>query len=81
LVVSGRAAFSRSGKVTIPTGSKTGQVAAPLGTDTLVLATIQSGAVGVYLRASKPTVSTQRITFYLNVTAPSPIAIAWMVIN
>jgi len=84
LLVSGPAAFSRSGTVVIPSGSKSAVVpAAALSAASLVLALMQNVAGGVAVKAAVPDPANSKFTVFLNKAPASPATatVAWFVVN
>jgi hypothetical protein len=80
--VTGQAAFSRSGLLTVPAGSsKVTANGVALTSASLVLVTLQRHASGLYVLAAAPNVSGSSFTVYLseNVSASTPVA--WFIIN
>ena len=83
LKVSGRAAFSRSGKASIGKGHSGCTVTVPSGVEvgSMILATLQGSAgTGVYLCYAKYA-SPTTFTLKLNKAAAATAKIAWMIIN
>jgi hypothetical protein len=83
LKVSGSAVFSRSGSLTIPSGSSTGKVKhLNLTSSSLVLATIQGDIAGVNVRGVTIVPGQNgSFTVHLNNTAPSAVVVGWFVVN
>ncbi len=84
LLVSGPAAFSRSGTVVIPSGSKSAVVpAAALSAASLVLALMQNVAGGVAVKAAVPDPANSKFTVFLNKAPASPATatVAWFIVN
>jgi hypothetical protein len=82
LKVSGKAAFSRSGVVTVGAGkasaTKTGVA---LASASFVLATLQEDHAGVWVRSVVPNVAARSFTVHLSEAAPARTRVAWFVIN
>jgi hypothetical protein len=82
LKVSGKASFSRSGTVTVPAGkSSVTKPGVALTAASLVLATLQQHAAGVYVLAAVPNVAGSSFTVYLSKAVPASTKVAWFVIN
>jgi hypothetical protein len=89
LRVDGRATFSRSGLVVVPTGqSKVSVTGIPLsGSSTfperrsIVFALVQQLGAGCFVTAARADVASSKITFKLNRPAPIPTSVAWFVVN
>lgn len=81
LAVSGVATFTRSGKITVPAGSKKVVVTdVKLSSSSMVLALAQqAGAPAV--RAAVPDVANKRFTIYLAKTALKNVVVAWFVLS
>jgi hypothetical protein len=81
LQVVGKAAFRRSGLLTVASGSKATVTNVPLTSASLVLATLQQHATGLYVLAAVPNVSGSSFTVYLSKTVSASTTVAWFVIN
>jgi hypothetical protein len=83
LKVNGAAVFSRSGRVTISSGSSTATVKhLSLTSSSLVLATIQGFVAGVNVQGVTIVTGTNgSFTVHLNKTAPSAIVVGWFIVN
>lgn len=82
LYASGPAFFSRSGVLTVSAGtSKVTRTGVPLTGASLVLATLQQDAAGVWIRSAVPNVAGNSFTVHLNKTAAASITVAWFVVN
>jgi hypothetical protein len=83
LQVSGPAAFSRSGAVSIPATKASAKVSGlALGPASLVLATIQANVAGVYVQGVTVVAGTSgSFTVHLNKATPSALQVAWFVLN
>lgn len=82
LQVVGKAAFSRSGLLTVAAGSsKATQTGVALTSASLVLVTLQRHATGLYVLAAVPNVSGSSFTVYLSNTVSASTKVAWFVIN
>jgi hypothetical protein len=86
LRVQGKAAFSRSGRATVPAGKLTVDVTVPGGLDGSpnILATLQLLRPGVYVAAVRPNFPSAGIArVYLNkVASPTAVTpVAWFVIG
>jgi hypothetical protein len=87
LAVSGRATFTRSGKVNIAYPNKTAVVSVPggLAASALALATVQD-TTGVYVKSAVPNTSNGTIQINLNKapgsgTNPKTAHVAWFIVN
>ena len=82
LVVSGKAAFTRSGVLTVAAGkSSVTQTGVALTTSSLVLATLQQDHAGVWVRSAVPNVAGSSFTVHLSKTVTAPTSVAWFVVN
>jgi hypothetical protein len=82
LRVSGQAAFSRSGLLTVAAGKSSGTVTGvALTTASLVLATVQQNLSGVYVRAAVPNVPGRSFTINLSKAPSASAKVAWFVVN
>jgi hypothetical protein len=82
LKVVGKAAFSRSGVLTVAAGkSSATHSGVPLTSASLVLATLQQDRAGVHVRSAVPDVARHSFTVHLSKAVPAPTALAWFVIN
>jgi hypothetical protein len=84
LAVVGRAAFSRSGKVTMPVGVTYVDVAVPggLATTAIAFATLQYLRTGVYVVGARPNwPSAGKLRIYINKALTSATPVAWFVIG
>lgn len=83
LEVNGAAVFSRSGRVTIPSGSSSAKVKhVNLTSSSLVLATIQGFVAGVNVQGvTIVTGPNGSFTVHLNKAAPSALNVGWFVVN
>jgi hypothetical protein len=83
LKVNGAAVFSRSGRLTISSGSSSGKVKhVNLTSSSLVLATIQGNVAGVNVQGVTIVVGPNgSFTVNLNTTAPSALVVGWFVVN
>jgi hypothetical protein len=82
LQVSGPAAFSRSGALTVPAGkSSATQTGVALTSASLVLATLQQNLSGVYVRAAVPNTAGSSFTVYLSKAPTASTKVAWFVVN
>jgi hypothetical protein len=80
LHVTGKVHFSRAGSTGINKGQQTIAITVPgLSSSSLVLATLQRAAAGLFLEAAVPT--TGKFTVILNKPAPIALRVAWFVIN
>jgi hypothetical protein len=80
LAVTGKVAFSRSGRSTIGTGKSSLKITLPGTTSSSrVFAVLHSNRSGRYVRAVVPT--TGSFTIYLNTTVTSATFVAWFVLN
>ena len=82
LQVNGKASFSRSGKIAVPSGaSSVTQTGISLASGSLVLATIQKHLGGFQIEAAVPNVSGSKLTIFFNKPAPAATTVAWFVVN
>jgi hypothetical protein len=82
LKVSGTAAFSRSGVLTVAAGKSSATVTGvALSAASLVLATLQQHTTGVYVTAAVPKVSGSSFTVYLSKAPTVSTKVAWFVVN
>ncbi len=82
LQVSGIAAFSRSGLLTIAAGSLSGTVTGVgLSAASLVLATMQQDRPGVWVRSAVPNVAGNSFTISLSKAVTVATDVAWFVVN
>ena len=84
LAVSGRATFSRSGKVTVPVGvtSIDVTVAGGLTSSAIAFATLQYLRTGVYVVGARPNwPSAGKLRIYLNKSLATATPVAWFVIG
>jgi hypothetical protein len=84
LAVSGRATFSRSGKITVPIGVTSIDVTVPGGltTSAIAFATLQYLRTGVYVVGARPNwPSTGKLRIYLNKSLATATPVAWFVIG
>jgi hypothetical protein len=82
LEVEGKAAFSRSGLLTVPAGSaKATQTGVALTSASLMLATLQRHQSGLYVLAAVPNVSGSSFTVYLSQNVSASTSVAWFIIN
>jgi hypothetical protein len=79
LAVQGKAAFSRSGALVIKAGKASVGKSLPVGSEGLVLATIQGNVAGVYVQGV--TRAKNSFTIHLNTKTPKDVAVAWFVLN
>ncbi len=82
LQVSGPAAFSRSGALTVAAGkSSATQTGVALTSASLVLATLQQNLSGVYVRAAVPNTAGSSFTVYLSKAVTAATKVAWFIVN
>jgi hypothetical protein len=82
LKVSGPAAFSRSGALTVAAGkSSATQTGVALTAASLVLAVVQQNLSGVYVRAAVPNTTGSSFTVYLSKAPTASAKVAWFVVN
>jgi len=82
LRVSGKAAFDRSGKLTITAGhSNVVKTGIALSASSFILATLQTNVAGLFIQAVVPSVSGSRFTVYLNKAPSVSVSVAWMAVN
>jgi hypothetical protein len=80
LYVSGKASFSRSGKIAITAGhSAAAKTLAGVTTSSLIIAVLQTYRAGYYLAAAVPAAG--KFTVYLNKVATSTMTVAFFVVN
>jgi len=79
----GKTTFARSGKLTVASGASTSKKTnVSLGSASLVLATIQGNAPGVWVQGvTLVPGSTGSFTVHLNTNAPSSLTVAWFIVN
>ena len=83
LRVTGKAAFDRSGKLTITAGhSSLAKTGIGLSSASFILATLQTNVAGLFIQSVVPNSSGSRFTIYLN-KAPSVNvrSVAWLAVN
>jgi hypothetical protein len=82
LQVTGKAAFDRSGKLTITAGhssiTKTGIGLSAL---SFILATLQKNVAGLFIQAVVPNPAGSSFTIYLNKAPTVSVVVAWMAVN
>ena len=79
--MSGVATFSRSGRVTVPAGSKKVTVSrVELGNGSMVLATAQQKG-GAAVVAAAPNAADDRFTMFLTRKSTNPLIVAWFVLS
>lgn len=82
LQVSGKAAFSRSGLLTVAAGSSSGTVTGvALTSASLVLATLQQNLAGVYVRSAVPNTAGSSFSVHLSKAVSVSAKVAWLVVN
>ena len=82
LLVSGKAAFSRSGVLTVAAGkSSATQTGVALTKASLLLATLQQDRAGVWVRSAVPKVTANSFTVHLSKPVPARTTVAWFVVN
>jgi hypothetical protein len=88
LRVNGKARFTTSGTTLISHPQSSAVVGSDvlglaLGSESLVLATMQNNLSGVYVRAAVPDTSTNSFTIFLNQAVPpgSAAKVAWFIVN
>jgi hypothetical protein len=82
LQVSGPAAFSRSGVITVAAGKPSAtQTGVTLTAASLVLATMQQNLTGIYVRAAVPNTAAGSFTLYLSKSPSVSAKVAWFVVN
>jgi len=82
LQVQGVAAFARSGLLTVAAGkSSATQTGVALTAASLVLATLQQHATGVYVQAAVPSVTDSSFTVYLSKAPTATAKVAWFIVN
>jgi|tagenome__1003787_1003787.scaffolds.fasta_scaffold20382521_1 hypothetical protein len=81
LQVRGRAVFDRSGKVTIAQGQAARVVFVYISPASLVLATIQGYAAGVYVAGVQLDAAHSKFTIRLNKAAPVNLTVGWFIVN
>jgi hypothetical protein len=82
LMATGPAVFSRSGLLTVAAGkSSAAKTGVALTSASLVLATLQKDASGVWVRSAVPNVAASSFTVHLSKAAPASTVVAWFVVN
>jgi hypothetical protein len=82
LKVDGRASFSRSGRATISAGAASVIISGvALEPGSIVLATLQQGRAGTWIRAAVPNATNDTVTILLNKAAPAATKVAWFVVE
>ena len=81
LQVTGRAVFSRSGKVTIAEGQTAKTVSSALTATSLVLATIQGFVPGLWVAGVELDAVGDTFAIRLNKAAPVALTVGWFVVN
>jgi hypothetical protein len=82
LRVSGKAAFDRSGKLTITAGhSSITKTAIPLTSASFILATLQKNVAGLAIQAAVTNPAGSSFTIYLNKAPSVSVAVAWLAVN
>ena len=82
LLVTGKAAFSRSGKATIKAGNASVVVNnVALTSASLVLATLQQFQAGISVAAVVPSPANSRFTIRLNQAPTVNLRVAWFIVN
>ena len=80
LQVSGKAKFSRSGRIAVASGkTSTSKSVAGVTTSSMVFAVLQQSETGTWVRAAVP--ATGKITIYFNKALPTSSVAAWFVLN
>src|SRR6185437_4791144 len=79
LAVEGKAKFARSGVLVIKAGKASVGKSLTVGSQGLVLATIQGNVAGVYVQGV--TRAANSFTIHLNTKTPKDVAVAWFVLN
>jgi len=82
LQVSGTAAFSRSGVVTVAAGqSSATKTGVALTAASLVLATLQQDRAGIWVRSVVPNVAGSSFTIHVSKPVSAGTSVAWFVVN
>jgi hypothetical protein len=82
LVVSGKAAFTNCGLLTVATGkSSATQKGVPLAKFSLVLATLQQDRPGVWIRSAVPNLAGQSFTVHLSKAVTAATEVAWFIVE
>ena len=82
LQVAGKAAFSRSGVLTVAAGkSSATQTGVALTSASLVLATLQQDRSGVWVRSAVPNIAGSSFTVHLSKAVAASTTVAWFVVN
>jgi hypothetical protein len=82
LRVSGKAAFDRSGKLTITAGhSSITLTGIPLTSASFILATLQTNVTGLSIQAAVTNPAGSRFTIYLNKAPSVNVSVAWLAVN
>jgi hypothetical protein len=80
LQVAGKAAFSRSGVLTVAAGKSSATVTGvALTAASLVLATLQQDRAGIWVRSAVPNVTASSFTVHLSKAVPARTRVAWFV--
>ncbi len=82
LSVIGKAAFARSGKLTISAGhSSLTKTGIGLTSASFILATLQTNVAGLFIQAVVPNPAGSSFTIYLNKAPTVSVVVAWMAVN
>jgi hypothetical protein len=82
LLVTGKAAFARSGKLTIAAGhSSLTKTGIGLTSISFILATLQSNVAGLFIQAVVTNPAGSAFTIYLNKAPTISVVVAWMAVN
>ncbi len=82
LRVTGKAAFDRSGKITITAGhSSVAKTGIALTSASFILATLQTNVAGLFIQAVVSNLAGSSFTIYLNKAPTVNVAVAWLAVN
>ncbi|MEO8328899.1 MAG: hypothetical protein ABI586_02730 [Candidatus Nanopelagicales bacterium] len=81
LRVDGAVHFARSGRATVPAGSKSVVVSAAVRLHSTAMATLQTRQNGVAIEAAVPDPTAGTLTIWLNRAARAPLDVAWLLLD
>ncbi len=82
LRVTGKAAFDRSGKITITAGhSSMAKTGIAFTSASFILATLQTNVAGLFIQAVVSNLAGSSFTIYLNKAPTVNVAVAWLAVN
>jgi hypothetical protein len=82
LRVTGKAAFDRSGKVTVTAGhSSVAKTGLAMTSSSFIIATLQTNVAGLYIQAVVPNPAGSSFTIYLNKAPTKNVVVAWIAVN